>query len=542
MRTKVFTVAEMVAAERAADRAGLSYATMMETAGRRVAEAITARMDVHGRRVLVLVGPGNNGGDGLVAGRYLAEAGADVAFYLYQERDSEQDVNFRLIQELGLFVAVAAQDQRFRVLRTRLGVSELVIDALMGTGVTRPIEGQMAALMKQVGANLSAETGGEGTGVALHNVARLRVGGEKFRPFVCAVDCPSGLNCDTGALDPLAIAADLSVTFAGPKRGHLAFPGAAACGELVVADIQIPSDLPEVAGIPLSIVTADDAWALLPDRPLDGHKGTFGTALIAAGSADYWGAPVLAGHGAYRAGVGLVVLAVPQRVRAAVATQLPEATYPAVAATETLDGASATFLLEQVRRAQAILFGPGLGGADSFVRTLLQDGRQEGWPTLIVDADGLNILSRMDRWWEKLPPNSILTPHPGEMSRLMGVELAVLKRGDRVTLAMEMAQAWGQVVLLKGPYTVVAAADGRAAQLPFANPLLAVGGSGDVLAGMIAGLAAQGMQPFEAAVLGAYLHAGAAELAKEKWGESGMLAGELAACVPMVRKRLFSGS
>ena len=545
MSIKIYTVAQMVAAERAADAAGISYAEMMETAGRRVAEAIAERIAVHGCRVLVLVGPGNNGGDGLVAGRYLAEAGADVAFYLYKERDPLRDENYRRVQEMNLLVVQAEADQRYRVLRTRLASSDVLIDALLGTGVTRPVEGGLAALLKQVRAELHAQ--GEALQRSEPLVSTAQIAGLTYdapaRMFICAVDCPSGLNCDTGALDPLALGAELTVTFAGPKRGHFIFPGAAACGELVVADINIPPDLPEVSGIPLSLVTAAHARALLPSRPGDGHKGTFGTALIAAGSADYWGAPVLSARGAYRAGAGLVALAVPQSIRPTAAGQVPEATYPPVAAKEYLDEASIPLLLPLLQKSAAFLLGPGLGAADAFVAALLgQIGRneaQDALPTWIVDADGLNILARMENWPALLPLSSILTPHPGEMSRLMGREPAELQQMDRVELARDRARVWGHVVLLKGAYTVVAAPDGRAVQQPFANPLLAVAGSGDVLGGIIAGLAAQGLPPFAAAVLGAYLHGAAAELAREEWGDAGLLAGELAAYVPEVRQRLL---
>jgi NAD(P)H-hydrate epimerase len=545
MSIKIYTVAQMVAAERAADEAGISYAEMMETAGRRVAEAIAGRMDVHGRRVLIFVGPGNNGGDGLVAGRYLAEAGADVAFYLYKERDPQRDDNYRRIQEMGLLVVQADADQRFHLLRTRLDSSDILIDALLGTGVTRAVEGGLASLLKQVRATLQVESGGIQRSESLVSTAKITgpANDAPKRPFICAVDCPSGLNCDTGALDPLALHADLTVTFAGPKRGHFIFPGAAACGDLVVADINIPPDLPAVARIPLLLVTAAHARALLPPRPSDGHKGTFGTALIAAGSADYWGAPVLSAQGAYRAGAGLVALAVPQSIRSTAAGQVPEATYPPVPATEYLDAASIPLLLPLLEKSRAFLLGPGLGAADAFVAALLQEMSQgektDALPTWVVDADGLNILSRMENWPGLLPPSSILTPHPGEMSRLMGRDLADLKQMDRVELARDCAGAWGHVVLLKGAYTVVAASDGRAAQLPFANPLLAVAGSGDVLGGIITGLAAQGLPPFDAAVLGAYLHGAAAELARAEWGDAGLLSGELAVYVPEVRQRLL---
>ncbi len=536
MTIKIFSVAQMVAAEKASDAAGNSYDQMMETAGRSVAEAIIQRYPVEGQNILVLVGPGNNGGDGLVAGRYLAQAGADVAFYLYKPRDPKQDHNFAQIQEMGLFVVEAGFDQRYRVLRTRLNITDLVIDALLGTGVTRPIGGQLAELMKQV------KTAFVGRG-AREQVSRgtLTSPAHPFTPSplhphspaipIVAVDCPSGLNCNTGALDELALPAELTVTFAGPKRGHFMFPGAAACGELVVADIAISTDLPEVAAVSVELVTAVYTQSHLPHRPKDGHKGTFGTALIAAGSGHYWGAPMLAGRAAYRVGAGLVALAVPEKIRATVAGNLPEATYPPVADDDVFSATSLLFLQETVL-AKAMLVGPGLDDAREFMTALLAE---EDLPPLVVDADGLNLLAQLPDWAAQLPPRTILTPHPGEMARLMGISLAELKQRDRVALAQEQSAQWGHVVLLKGAYTVVAEPNGRTHILPFANPVLGTAGSGDVLSGVIVGLLAQGMEPYEAAVIGAYLHAAAAELYP---GSTGLLAGELADLLPEVIRRL----
>lgn len=540
MGIKVFRVAEMVAAEQAADASGHPYAQMMETAGAAVALAVQQRWEIAGKEVLVLVGPGNNGGDGLVAGRYLAEAGATVSFYLYRPRDAEKDENYAAVEKMGLFNVVAPADQRFRVLRLRLRSADIVVDALLGTGVDRPIGGELASLLRQVRAGLDERSDRSSeTAPALVSVSAVTPAPQAGTPIVVAVDVPSGLNSDTGALDPLAIPAALTVTFAGPKRGHFIFPGAAAVGELVVAGIGIRPDLPPVAAVPLHLATAEAARALLPPRPRDGHKGTFGTVLVAAGSSHYWGAPLLCGLGAYRAGAGLVALAVPRAVRPVAAGRLPEATYPPVPATEDLDEASAAMLLEDADRYDALLVGPGMGHAPGFVEALL--ARQERLPPLVVDADGLNTLAALDDWPARLPRNTILTPHPGEMARLVGCSLAELRARDRVDLAREQAQSWGHVVLLKGAYTVVAAPDGQATLLPFATPALSTAGSGDVLAGIIVALLGQGLAPYDAAVLGGYLHGAAGSIAEELAGTSGLLASDIAEFVMTARRRLEEG-
>lgn len=530
----------MIAAEKAADEHGHSYDHMMEIAGKSVAEAIIERTSVKEKRVLVLVGPGNNGGDGLVAGRYLAEAGADVAFYLFKARDPAEDNNFAKIQQMGLFVVEAGFDQRFRVLRTRLNLTDMLIDALLGTGVSRPIEGDLAKLLRQVNAGMK-----ERQAIVQNQLSPQLVAIDKMVPqhrstpapqpiFTIAVDCPSGLNCDTGVLDDLAIPADITVTFAGPKWGHFKFPGAAACGEVVVADIGIDPALPEVAAVDVELITAVKAQSLLPKRPRDGHKGTFGKVLIAAGCDQYRGAPVLAAKGAFRSGAGLVALAVPEAVRDTAVITLPEATYPPVAAEKRLSAQSAKLLKEQLGKHSALLIGPGLGEASDFLNSLLT---AETLPPLVVDADGLNLLATMAAWHTKLPPHTILTPHPAEMARLMNITLAEMLQRDRIETARAQAQTWGHVVLLKGAFTVVAAPDGRVTIIPFANPVLAVGGSGDVLSGVIVALLGQGLAPYEAAILGGYMHGATSSLTKNR---SGLLATEIADLIPQVWQKLVS--
>lgn len=540
MTIKVFTVEEMVAAEKAADAAGISYDQMMETAGQSVAEAICARYPLRGRQILILVGPGNNGGDGLVAGRHLAQMGAGVIFYLYRPRDEQEDANYALIRERGWPVLLAGEDDGYRTLHRLVIHSDIIVDALLGTGVDRPIGGELAGLLKAVRGALveRAQTSGRDHPWLTAITAVDPPAAPLAEALIVAVDCPSGLNTDSGELDPLALPASLTVTFAGPKRGHFIFPGAAAIGELVVADIGISPALPEVAAVPLELATAALARDLLPERPVDGHKGTFGKVLIAAGSAHYWGAPLLCGRAAYRSGSGLVAVAVPRAIRPVVAGQLPEATYPPVPDEDNWGAAGAAFLLDHLHGYDALLFGPGLGQAPEFVERLL--GAAADLPPLIVDADGLNTLAQMDEWAERLPANTVLTPHPGEMARLVGISLGELEEQRRVALARERAAAWQQVVLLKGAYTVVAAPDGRCTVLPFANPALSTAGSGDVLAGVIVSLLGQGPSPYQAAVLGGYLHGAAGHLAGEEVGEAGLLSAEIADWIPAVRRRLSS--
>ncbi|HHS97765.1 MAG TPA: NAD(P)H-hydrate dehydratase [Chloroflexi bacterium] len=550
---KVVTVEQMRAIEAASDAAGHTYAAMMERAGRAVAEALTGRMDVEGKRVLVLVGPGNNGGDGLVAAHYLAQAGAEVACYLSRARDPQRDVNLRRLQEGSVFTTVASADQGHRVLRRLAAGADVVIDGLLGTGSTPPVRGTVAEILKTVGEVLRRRE--QVSAPEIQPIGTVPPSPTPSRPLIIAVDGPSGMDFDTGALDESALRADLTVTFAYPKRGHFRFPGAAAVGELLVADIGTDPAL--AAEVDLEVATPQMVRAWLPPRPPDAHKGTFGRALIVAGSTNYTGAARLAGSAAVRAGAGLVTVALPTPIHAPVAAGLAEATYVLLPhELGVVAEAAVEVLAEIVERYDALLLGPGLGREQetvAFVERLLgrrAERRSVGFlpsektsapplplPPLVVDADGLNILSGWPDWHERLPPGTVLTPHPGEMARLMGCSTREVQE-DRVEVARRQARAWGHVVVLKGAYTVVAAPDGRVVLEPFANPGLATGGTGDVLAGIIVALRAQGLPPFEAAVAGAYLHGLAGELARVDLGEAGMAAGDLLRYLPQAQRRL----
>lgn len=549
---KVVTVAQMRAIEAASDAAGHSYAAMMERAGRAVAQVLMARRDVKKQRVLVLVGPGNNGGDGLVAARYLAQAGAEVVCYLTRPRDSQSDENFRRLQELRVFCTDADADPDFRRLRQLAAGADGVIDALLGTGATPPLKGTIAQVLKAVGEVLRGRA-------TSRPPEWVRVGGipeptPEARPLVVAVDGPSGMDFDTGALDSAALPADLTVTFAYPKGGHFRFPAAAALGELVVADIGTDPAL--AADVDLEVVTPEMVRGWLPARPPDAHKGTFGRALVVAGSANYTGAARLAGAAAVRAGAGLVTVAIPASIHSAVAATLSEATYLLLPhELGVLAEPAVEILAEQVGRYDAMLLGPGLGQEKEtaeFLAALLRgrERRPVGFlraeepsvqpiplPPLVVDADGLNLLARMEGWPARLPPGSILTPHPGEMARLVRCSAADVQ-AERVEVARRGAREWGHVVVLKGAFTVVAGPDGRTVLEPFANPALATGGTGDVLAGTIVALRAQGLGPFEAAAAGAYLHGLAGELARRRLGSAGVAAGDLLPLIPEARALL----
>jgi len=550
---KLLTVDEMRQLEKAADEAGLSYAEMMENAGRAVALAIKERFP-KGGWALVLVGPGNNGGDGLVAARYLHEWGFDVVIYIWK-RARKEDPNLDRVQERGLPIFRSGEDEGWKLLEERVRRCDILIDALLGTGAKGELRGDLPELLKVVRRALGERVQREGKQVlhTLYEGQRARDRG----PFIVAVDVPSGLDSDTGTIDERALPADLTVTFAYPKRGHFLFPGGRWVGELLVADIGIdPRLVPET----LEVATAQEIAKMLPARPIDAHKGTFGKVLVVGGSTNYVGAPCLAAEAAYRSGAGLVTLAVPQPIYPSVAAKLTEATFVVLPSDlGALVPEAVRVLADWVEGYQVLLLGPGLGQdpkTGEFVRALVHGEKKPGakrvgfevsqeepedqeisLPPLVLDADALNLLAQDSGWWEGLPANSVLTPHPGEMARLWGCEVQEVQR-NRLDLAQQAAAKWGCTVLLKGAYSIVASPDGRTMVIPFANPTLATAGTGDVLAGTVAGLMAQGLASYEAAVCGAFLHGLAGELRREERGSVGMLAGELLEYLPKALEQL----
>ncbi len=550
---KVITVEKSRELENKAHAGGLSFAEMMENAGRGTAVAIDRYLGASQKRIVVLVGPGNNGGDGLVAAHYLWEMGARVTCYLWKRR-AEGDAHLKRIREDRLPLFGAEDDTSFEALRGLLSAADVVVDALLGVGVDRPIDGTLKELLHAARQAIVERKATRELAVV------VPPDWAEPGPVVVAVDCPTGLNCDTGELDPAALPADMTVTFAYPKVGLLRFPGADAVGNIVVADIAIPPELAEEVG--LEMASAEQIRAWLPVRPRAAHKGTFGRALIVAGSVNYVGAAALAGAGAKRVGTGLVTMALPMPIQPAVAANLTEATYLLLPHDMGVIASGAVKVLrEKLEEYSALLLGPGLTQEKetvAFVHAFLGLERNErkghigfvssaaaeepelpDLPPLVIDADGLNALAVAKRWWAALPPGTILTPHPGEMARLMGGDMTSKEiQEDREGVATRMATEWNAVVVLKGAFTVVAAPGGRVMIMPFANPALASAGSGDVLAGAIAGLRAQGMDAFEAAVAGAFLHGLAGELARAELGDMGVVAGDLPARLTQALQRI----
>ena len=532
----------MRAIEDRSEEAGVSTDTLMENAG--LAVARTARRmlgPLTGVPVVVLVGSGNNGADGLVAARHIQRWGARVTAYICRERGAPDPKMEDALRDDVDIVSVS-DDPDLARLKCMLNSAHLVIDAMLGTGRARPIEGVFEEILSVL--------------------AVARRGGSRTAQLL-ALDLPTGLNCDTAEVDPACVPADVTVALGYPKRGHLTFPGADSVGDLEVADIGVPPGLDD--DVQVSLLASEWARAALPERPGDSHKGTFGRTMIVAGSRQFLGAAYLAAASAARVGAGLVTIAIPASLVSSVAPAAIEPTF--LPLPENREGVvspdAADDILEAVSGYSSLLVGCGLGQADetrTMVERLLLSGA--ALPPTVVDADGLNTLARIPDWHRRWPSNAVLTPHPGEMARLVNspksslsitqqipsplMERAracpVLDTGVRVLPRLDLAQVeareWNKTVVLKGAYTVVAHADGASEIAPFSNPGLATAGTGDVLAGTIAGLLSQGLSPETAASLGVYLHGLAGEVVRERLGDTGMVASDLLPELPVTIKSL----
>lgn len=524
---KVVTAAEMAAIEQASERAGVSTDTLMENAGLAVAQLARELLDggVAGRRILTLVGPGNNGADGLVAARHLRRWGAESAGYLAARRPAA-DPKLGRARDYDVAVYRIEDDPGLHLLGRLLSQAELVIDAVLGTGASRPLSGALREVM-------------------LRAAAWGQVGGR-----LLALDLPTGLNADSGAVDAACPSADVTAALGYPKAGLLRFPGAGYAGRLRILDIGIPPGLPEEAAVGLELLTPEWVAQRLPPRPPEAHKGTFGHALIIAGSRRYVGAAYLAAQAAVRSGAGLTTLASPQSVYPIIAARSAEAIH--LPLPEDDEGRIAESAAELLRRASgrfsALAVGCGMGryagGAALLEKLLFSAGGDTagGLPAFpagrpaLIDADGLNNLSQIANWPERARHPLVLTPHPGEMSTLTGRPVGEIQ-ADRVAAARHWAGRWNAVVLLKGAHSVIAAPGEPALLLPAANPGLATGGTGDVLSGIIAGLLAQGLPPLAAAGCGAWLHAAAGAQVVAQRGAAATAASDLLDLIGKLRIR-----
>ncbi len=469
-----------------------------------------------GWRVAILCGAGNNGGDGYVVARHLHLRGADVRVFMLAARErirGDSLVNLEAAQNLDVdfeWLDAAVPDD----FAERLAGYDCVVDALLGTGLSSEVRGRYREVIEAINASGS---------------------------LVVAVDIPSGLSSDTGHPLGVAVEADATVTFGHPKIGVVTHPGVEYTGDVHIVDIGIPPALEVQLDVRCHLLEERDVAGLVPNRRLGGHKGTYGHLLVVAGSLGKTGAAVLCARGAARVGAGLVTVAVPADGLPGVAAQSLETMTEAYAPDSVvLDSPEATGrLTAMIRGKQALAVGPGIPTGDAMVE-VLRELLPDATVPVVLDADGLNLAAARPDLLGQVSAPLVLTPHPGEMARLLGVTTGEVQ-ADRLAMAREAAARFGAFVALKGARTVLAAPDGEAFINPTGNPGMGSGGMGDVLTGLIGGLLAQQVAPFDALKLAVYLHGLAGDRAAEDLGHHGLLAGDVLERVATVLKAWDSG-
>ena len=515
---KVLTAAAMRELdERATGELGVPAAVLMENAALGVIEALADRF-AGARRVAVFCGPGNNGGDGLAVARHLLVRGWRPQVWLVHGGRSvgeEAARQLAICRALPLEVEEVGDEEGLRAALAAARGSDLVVDALFGTGLARPLSGLFAAAVEGLCA-LGAP--------------------------VLAVDLPSGLDASTHLPPGPHVVADLTVTFAALKVAHVLPPAALACGEVAVADLGVPSSLVEEADGDLELMAAEELIGLLPLRPAAAHKGDFGHLLVVAGSPGKAGAAILAGRAAVRAGAGLVTVAVPAPLLAAVDVGSIESMSLGLPADEEgrLRADAVAPVLAACERCTAVAVGPGLG-IEGQTRNAIRRLAREVTLPLLLDADGVNAFAGEPETLRERRAPTVLTPHPGELARLLAIPTAAVVE-DRVAAARSAAERSGAVVALKGQLTAVASPDGLVALNPTGNPAMASGGSGDVLTGLLGALLAQGLDAFDATCLAVYLHGLAGDLAVDRLRVEALAASDLLAELPAALRAMREGA
>lgn len=518
---RILTADEMRAVDRRAiEELGIPGLVLMENAAIGVADALGARFP-EASTVAILCGPGNNGGDGLALARHLEARGYRYQVYLVSNRPLRGDaaVQLEILEKSGIEVVAVTPETDLGPILAACAGSDLVVDALFGTGLSSALRGHFVELVE---------------GLDRLPVAKL------------AVDLPSGLDGSRPQPPSPHLHAEVTVTFAAPKVAHVLPPAAAAVGELVVTDLGIPPHLVDEAPGDLHLLTGGELAAGLAARTDDGHKGDYGHVLLVGGSPGKAGAAILGARAAVRGGAGLVTVAVPGPLLPTVDGASVESMTLGLAA-----GAAGELIEESVAEVlaaaagkQAVALGPGLGLAEPTVTAVRRLATELEAP-IVVDADGLNALAgrlgelRSRRLGELRSRRAaaVLTPHPGEMGRLLGITSREVQ-ADRLGAARRAAEESGAVVVLKGHRTVIADPEGGLYVNPTGNPGMASGGSGDVLTGLLAALIAQGYEPFAASQLAVYLHGLAGDVAAERVGIEALSAGDLIEALPAAFERL----
>ncbi|MBW1698963.1 MAG: NAD(P)H-hydrate dehydratase [Deltaproteobacteria bacterium] len=498
---------------------GLPGRILMENAGRLAARVLMNTFrGLSGRRVGVVAGRGNNGGDGFVVARYLKQKDIPVTVYLLCPRDKVQGdaaANLKLLSPMAVPVIEITDSSDFQARQNEMQTMDLWVDAILGTGLKSDVKG----FFKEVIEFLNSTN----------------------KP-IFSVDIPSGLDSDTGQVRGLCIRSHTTATFAFPKIGHILYPGAAYTGRLEIVDIGIPAHIAESVKPAQYLLTTDRVKSYLMPRKPDAHKGNTGHLLVVSGSTGKTGAAAMTATSAVRAGAGLVTLGVPRRLNPVMESLVVEAmTYPLPdTAQGFLDDSAYDPIMELVSSKRCLALGPGVGTAPETAR-LVQRIVETCPVPMVIDADGLNNLAGHTDILQKTKAPVVLTPHPGEMARLMDTTAQQIQK-DRVQNARDFAVRFNVHLVLKGAATVIAHPEGTVYVNTTGNSGMASGGMGDVLTGLIAGFLTQGYSPEAACHLGVYVHGAAADTLAQKVGPFGYLASEVMNAVPGEIKKLMDGS
>uniref|UniRef100_A0A7C4XL29 Bifunctional NAD(P)H-hydrate repair enzyme n=1 Tax=candidate division WOR-3 bacterium TaxID=2052148 RepID=A0A7C4XL29_UNCW3 len=489
----------------AQENLGISGAVLMENAGRGCVEILKGYFELKKLKVLVVCGRGNNGGDGMVIARHLKNNGSDVEVILLgKEEDLKGDarLNYQILKRTGIEIREIDSVKGIKNVFKKKNF-DCIIDAIFGTGFKGRPEGIYYEAIELINNSDS---------------------------FVFSVDIPSGVNGDTGDCAGNCVVADATASMCLPKLGNYLYPGRMFCGKLHLIDIGIPYHLID-QGFP-RIVEFDDVYSILPWRDPAGNKGTFGEVLIIAGARGFSGAGAMAAISCLRTGAGLVRLAAPEGIMDSLEAKLLEVVKVPLKQTaqETISPAAIDTILPLLERSDVLIIGPGItthNETEEFVLALLPRVKIP----LIIDADALNILSKNIKTFEKIKTDFILTPHPGELSRLTGISVGNINQ-KRIDIASRFAREFGGIMVLKGAPTIIADPDQKVFLNPTGNSGLATAGSGDVLVGMIGGLLAQGVSSINSAVGGVFLHGLASDLYVQKKNEYSLIASDLIDYIP----------
>jgi hydroxyethylthiazole kinase-like uncharacterized protein yjeF len=520
---KILTAKQMGEVDRlTSERYGIPSLLLMENAGRSVTdELVRSCPDLARKRILIICGTGNNGGDGLVVARHLAARGMRPEVWILGDASRYRGdalENWKMLQNLELLVHVLPESRDRTAQLRHSPRPNVIVDALFGTGLSKPMGPDFRRTIEWV---------------------------NQTRPhtFVASVDIPSGVFADCACIEGTAVEADLTVTFTALKAALVFPPAAEKAGRVIVAPIGSPAALLENPEYRSELIDGDIVRSVLPARPRDGHKGTFGHVFIIAGSRDKGGAALMTGLAAMRSGAGLVTLMLPESLRSRVFGKVPELMTCWLAETEegTIDTASAPTVLEQLSQADALVIGPGLSTNPS-TRRFVRDIVHEAPVPVILDADGINAFAGMTgRLCNEAGRPVVITPHPGEMARLLDVTIADVQR-RRVECAERCSQKHNVYTVLKGYQTLIATPSGHLLVNTTGNPGMATGGTGDILSGIMGRFVAgwkrtsraESQKPLEDYVSAAvYLHGRAGDLAAEAKGEESLIATDLLAYLPV---------